>query len=355
MVKWAMPVLLLVAATSAVRASAVAAEARYRIDFAATAGDEEEVSLSSSTPGELLALDHPLGKGEAKAQADYGLLRARARVDPDFIPGLLSFATAQAQFDDTLVITGSNTGATASATFSLRVTGTIEQPFYVSEVTGFASASASLFVGTDLGSGNDGDSYGPQGPEPIFAVYDQTYVVTVPFTVGQPITLSAQLGASAEADIIVNPDEEDFVANFFNQAVLLPIQLTGVNDPVAYSESGNTYGLPAGPNPASGQLIGLVLSKIGSDLQLSWNPSCLATDTDYEIYEGDLGSWASHDPYTCSTSGATSWPVTPRSTDSYYLVVPTNGFREGSYGQNSFGPRPPSTSICRVQQVAGCP
>jgi hypothetical protein len=95
----------------------------------------------------------------------------------------------------------------------------------------------------------------------------------------------------------------------------------------------------------------------GGDLALSWRPSCLASDTDYEVYEGTIGNWTSHTSVLCSTGGATSTTLTPQAADSYYLVVPRNPLYEGSYGRDSAGVmRPPGVAACAIQQTVGaCP
>ena len=94
----------------------------------------------------------------------------------------------------------------------------------------------------------------------------------------------------------------------------------------------------------------------GSDLLLGWGGSCKAGDTDYEVYEGTLGSFSSHSPLTCGTLGATTWTLTPSSGNNYYLVVPTNGSREGSYGLDSGSTeRGQGVSACLTQQASTCP
>lgn len=95
----------------------------------------------------------------------------------------------------------------------------------------------------------------------------------------------------------------------------------------------------------------------GGDLALSWSASCLATDTDYGIYEGVLGNFSSHVKRSCSTAGATNATLTPSAGDSYYLVVPSSGLAEGSYGLASDGSeRPWSSDECWSQLLgASCP
>jgi hypothetical protein len=104
----------------------------------------------------------------------------------------------------------------------------------------------------------------------------------------------------------------------------------------------------------------LMLGKAeGNDITLTWDASCLATDSDYAIYEGAIGSFQSHVPIVapnCTTAGATSATLQPGAGNRYYLVVPQGSAREGSYGIYSNGtPRPPSTSACRPQMVGACP
>ena len=71
------------------------------------------------------------------------------------------------------------------------------------------------------------------------------------------------------------------------------------------------------------------------EVTLSWGASCLVTDTDYEIYEGPLGDFASHAPRLCSTGGNTSRTIPPDEGDRYYLIVSRTDTREGAYGADS--------------------
>jgi len=94
----------------------------------------------------------------------------------------------------------------------------------------------------------------------------------------------------------------------------------------------------------------------GSDLTLTWGASCTAGDSDYAIYEGALGSFTSHTAVLCSTWGATTATFTPTAGNRYYLVVPNNGLREGSYGVHSSGAqRPAGLAACLLQSHIGCP
>ncbi len=87
---------------------------------------------------------------------------------------------------------------------------------------------------------------------------------------------------------------------------------------------------------------------------LSWGFSCLADDNDFGVYEGTLGDFTSHTARLCSTGGSTTATLAA-SPAAYFLVVPSNGTREGSYGNDSSGePRPPAADPCLFQEIAAC-
>ena len=104
----------------------------------------------------------------------------------------------------------------------------------------------------------------------------------------------------------------------------------------------------------------LTVSKAaGNDIMLDWAASCVASDTDYAVYEGLLGDFTSHIPVDnpnpfCTTLNDTEATITPATGSRYYLVVPQGDVREGSYGKTSGGPRPPSASACQGQLVGIC-
>jgi hypothetical protein len=54
----------------------------------------------------------------------------------------------------------------------------------------------------------------------------------------------------------------------------------------------------------------LLLAKSPAEYRLMWGGSCLPTDGDYEIYEGQIGDYTSHQAIVCSTGGS---PVADRS------------------------------------------
>jgi len=100
----------------------------------------------------------------------------------------------------------------------------------------------------------------------------------------------------------------------------------------------------------------LEVDRAGSDLVLSWGPSCLTTDPDYEVYEGTLGSFYSHGWIACATGGTLTLTHPIPAADSYYLVVPTNLLTEGSYGLDSADDeRPQGAPACAPQAIGICP
>jgi hypothetical protein len=89
---------------------------------------------------------------------------------------------------------------------------------------------------------------------------------------------------------------------------------------------------------------------------LTWPGSCLAADTDFEVYEGGLDDPAALEPVTCATDGAVSFTWVPDAGDRFFLVVPRNATNEGSYGADGSGAeRPPSDLACLPQEVSVCP
>jgi hypothetical protein len=122
-------------------------------------------------------------------------------------------------------------------------------------------------------------------------------------------------------------------------------------------DSADTALFTAAAEGAAGALTGnsLLIERTGGQITLSWNPSCSANDVDFAVYEGTIGDFASHQSVLCTTSGATSAVLTPSAGATYYLVVPTNGFREGSYGVDSQGaPRPAGANACLPQTSGAC-
>jgi hypothetical protein len=129
----------------------------------------------------------------------------------------------------------------------------------------------------------------------------------------------------------------------------------GVQD--AYiTKAGSAGGAGAVPDGDFVHGTPLTVNKAGAMLALAWGPSCRGLDANYEVYEGLLGNPTSHVPLACSTAGATSVTITPTAGNRFYLVVPTFGGVEGSYGMTSAGvERPASTSPCLPRTIGACP
>ena len=107
-----------------------------------------------------------------------------------------------------------------------------------------------------------------------------------------------------------------------------------------------------------GEAATLTLSRGASgQLTLRWGASCVATDTDFGVYEGQLGSFGSHVPVQCSTGGSTTATISPGGGDTYYLVTPHDGLYEGRYGTRSSGAEVPAgPTRCRpAAATTGCP
>ncbi len=121
---------------------------------------------------------------------------------------------------------------------------------------------------------------------------------------------------------------------------------------------GFSFGPSSGAVPDGGSVPGspLEIAKAaGGDITLRWDVSCSSSDSDYAVYEGVIGSFTSHDVKLCSTGGATQATITPGPRSSYYLVVPQNALREGSYGTDSAGSqRPQGPGSCQPQEIGIC-
>jgi len=115
--------------------------------------------------------------------------------------------------------------------------------------------------------------------------------------------------------------------------------------------------LDCGPGGGPGSVPNLLLDRAGGNqLLLSWDASCSASDNDYQVYQGFMGAYYSHFSALCTTGGATSVVLTPGILDRYFLVVPTDGAEEGSYGRDGAGvERPQGGAACQPQQTGACP
>ncbi len=111
------------------------------------------------------------------------------------------------------------------------------------------------------------------------------------------------------------------------------------------------------PIGGAGSTSSLTLDKTaGAEITLSWAPSCVAGDSDFEVYEGVLGKFAGHAARACTTGGELSLTLLPSEADSYYLIAPANGAYEGSLGRDSSGADRPEAAVpCLPRLVQDCP
>lgn len=94
----------------------------------------------------------------------------------------------------------------------------------------------------------------------------------------------------------------------------------------------------------------------GNYLHFEWDLSCIGTDSDYALYMGTIGDFGSHTPRNCSTGGSTTLSYWIGTTNNYFLIVPHNGTREGSYGEDSAGlSRGPGPDTCFDVWNTPCP
>jgi hypothetical protein len=116
--------------------------------------------------------------------------------------------------------------------------------------------------------------------------------------------------------------------------------------------------------PRSGSILfPIAVGHAAGNLNFSWLPSCERADDDYELYMGTLPAPGNpfvynHAPVLCSTNGALTATVPVPAGNRYFMVVPRNGCREGSYGKDWNGAqRPQGSPFCMVQEALeiSCP
>ena len=119
---------------------------------------------------------------------------------------------------------------------------------------------------------------------------------------------------------------------------------------------------PGGAVPDGSDVTGgppLIVEKLSDDwVRLTWGASCRPDDDDFEVYEGLIGVPSSLLPVTCTTGGLLSHDLKPATNAASFLVVPTDGTTEGSYGNDSEGnERLPDPAACRPQALGDpiCP
>jgi hypothetical protein len=93
-----------------------------------------------------------------------------------------------------------------------------------------------------------------------------------------------------------------------------------------------------------------------TEILLQWSASACEGALDYAIYAGAVGDWDSHAFLTChDADGDLTEIVEVSSGDRYFLIVPQNLDREGSYGTDGESTeRPAAVDPCIAAQDLGC-
>lgn len=114
----------------------------------------------------------------------------------------------------------------------------------------------------------------------------------------------------------------------------------------------------AGAVPDGADVPGTMLTlrkALGTGVRLFWGASCNGCDSDFGVYEGPLGDYDAHVAIGCSTGGIQATIVSPAAGDRYFLVVPSNGRNEGSYGRAGDGTeRAIGLDACHPQAFEPC-
>jgi hypothetical protein len=118
---------------------------------------------------------------------------------------------------------------------------------------------------------------------------------------------------------------------------------------------GGTSGIfTAAASAAPGSSSGLHVDKSGGLLHLTWSGDC-GGGTSYAVYRGSLtAGLSSMAPATgfCAVAGMETLVPVGVERGEFFLVVPSSGGFEGSYGVDSLGyPRPAATTACYPQDV----
>jgi len=165
---------------------------------------------------------------------------------------------------------------------------------------------------------------------------------------GQPVwptdTYSMDVNSDGDEDQVMEFASADLLANGVVTLHAADVALTGQDSTGTVAGTVTGLTLPqAGSVPDGGfQDPGpplIIKKRPAGGLKLFWGDSCGVADTDYAIYEGELGAPGSHRLMTCTTGGNTSEVLlSPGPDNHYYLVVPLSAEgAEGSYGITSFG------------------
>ena len=247
------------------------------------------------------------------------------------------------------------------------------------------------FLNTDGGSPGDDDGFGGNTlvADLDMAGWNDVLITDIDVDVGgcsRRMHIYKNLGGEPGSDVVLQEQVQGTNCQSFlgnpPECIVASIpsnQLEGVHDVAVFDVNGDTWNdmvvgrcsgtevwinqppiAPAGRVPNGDDSPGpqMVMDKdpsIEDRIVLTWGDSCAVTDTNYEIYHGDIGDYPNHTKLFCDTLGSTSWTfsVEPE-TSKYYLVVPHNETFEGSYGKGTDLLRPPGVETCRPQVAAIC-
>lgn len=276
----------------------------------------------------------------------YGEVAAAGDVDADgydeVIVGSPGYSNGEDQEGRAALYRGSAAGLSTSPTWTLESDRTYAR--FGCSVDGAGDVDADGFADLIVGECSSA------GRASVFLGSTSGPALVPAWSVDGP-NAGAELGRSVRGAGDVNRDGRDDVivgapgGNGYGQAFLylgVPAESTG----------------PAAAIPdGSGDDSPLLLARgPGDRLTLSWNVSCLASEMDWEVYEGALGDFTSHLPAMCSTGGQHAARLGPADGDRYFLVVPRTADFEGSYGAGSSGSeRPAGSDACRPQAIVNCP
>ncbi|GAB4370852.1 MAG: hypothetical protein Kow0062_05940 [Acidobacteriota bacterium] len=105
---------------------------------------------------------------------------------------------------------------------------------------------------------------------------------------------------------------------------------------------------------SAGAASGLTVARGAGGLELSWQPDCAGMAT-YGVYRGDFSigyDSIAAEPGMCAVEGTTATVPEGSGRTEFFLVVPSDGAFEGSYGADSSGAaRPAAAQACHPQDV----
>jgi len=235
------------------------------------------------------------------------------------------------------------------------------------------SAASLNAVFPAVNPGASGGSGGPPGSVEVALPWSFFQCDTcAPFGPGTPFTYT-MLIARGSSNLDYDPDgaHEDTISEAVGGTTTTTTDDCpgfGIGNTACEIDDGSIDSFVLGGSSAvpGGRIDGLIVDKNANpapSISLSWGPSCSGSDNDYAVLEGDLVTLNASGTYThvpvgglCSSAGVTSATFDAAGGGRYYLIVPTDGSTEGSYGVDSSSTeRPASTAPCLTQSLGNCP